>query len=87
MTIEEPFYKSKSIGMVKIGIRNDRGQIIANVIGNDVIEINDKVSRAIVTGPDRLGRYAIGSYVYFITKRKNKYIAISVTEANQNVTE
>ncbi|USS90366.1 hypothetical protein [Fructilactobacillus carniphilus] len=76
MRNDEPVYRSVSVGMVKVAIKNDGNQIIANVIGNNVIAIDDKVSRATVTGPDRAGYYGIGDYVYFTTDKRKKHTAI-----------
>lgn len=83
MAIEEPVYRSISIGMVKIGIVNNGGQIIANVIGNNVITINDKIQRATVTGPDRTGRFGIGEYIYFTTDKKKHNVMVSVPEMQE----
>ncbi|WP_429970276.1 hypothetical protein ACQW5G_04465 [Fructilactobacillus sp. Tb1] len=86
MAIEEPVYRSISIGMVKVGVVNNGGQIIANVIGNNVIAINKKVQRATVTGPDRTGTFGIGDYVYFTTDKNKKHnIMVQAPEVQEQV--
>ncbi|USS88068.1 hypothetical protein M3M39_00855 [Fructilactobacillus hinvesii] len=76
MRNNEPVYRSVSVGMVKIAIKDDGNQIIANVIGNNVIAIDNRISRATVTGPDRAGYYGIGDYVYFTTDKRKHHTAI-----------
>ncbi|USS93361.1 hypothetical protein M8332_00385 [Fructilactobacillus ixorae] len=78
MRNHEPTYRSVSVGMVTIAIQSDGGQIIAKVIGNNVIAIDEQLNRATVTGPDRAGRYAIGDFVYFITDKRNRHTAVTV---------
>ncbi|USS85882.1 hypothetical protein M3M38_04015 [Fructilactobacillus cliffordii] len=85
MRNDEPVYRSVSVGMVKVAIKNDGNQIIANVIGNNVIAIDDKVSRATVTGPDRAGDYGIGDYVYFTTDKRKHHTAIPAEVVKQRL--
>ncbi|USS84702.1 hypothetical protein M3M35_05180 [Fructilactobacillus myrtifloralis] len=79
MRNHEPTYRSVSVGMVTVGIPADGGQIIAKVIGNNVIAIDEQLNRATVTGPDRAGRYAIGDFVYFKTDKRNRHTAVAAT--------
>lgn len=84
MALQEPTYRSVSVGMVKVAIRDNDNQIIANVIGNNVIAIDEHYQRATVTGPDRAGVYGIGEYVYF-TNHKNHNETVPVDELNIKV--
>ncbi|ETO40504.1 hypothetical protein B808_557 [Fructilactobacillus florum 8D] len=82
MTLKEPIYRSQSVGMVKVGIK-DGDQIIANVIGNNVITISSQLHRATVTGPDRAGRYGIGEYVYFIIDKHHHPLSVPKDKIQQ----